>query len=96
MANRLRDMLYPPQEVLQKQYDLTNEFIRKTHEKYGDCCAICKHSVYVQQSCYYDYITCEHDKTIEFGYGEGWKEHVCDKYEFCGYLKLDGGDKDAD
>lgn len=63
-----------------------NHIIKKNYEEHGECCATCKHEKYVQESPYYDYTTCEYDKTIEFGFGEGSKCHRCDKYEFIGYL----------
>lgn len=63
-----------------------NGIIEKKYKAWGECCVTCKHEKYVQVSPYYDYTTCEFDKTVEFGFGEGAEYHRCDKWEFCGYL----------
>lgn len=91
--NRLQSIFCPTEEELQERYDRINELIRTDLQIYGECCSICKHSLYVQESPYYDYITCEFDSSIEFGFGEGAKNHQCDKFEFMGYFKAKKGEE---
>ena len=83
MGNPLWEAFNPNSEQLRAS---VNHIIEKLYEKHGEYCATCKHERYVQESPYYDYSTCEYDKTIEFGFGDGDKEHCCDRYEFCGYV----------
>ena len=87
MFSNFRNVFKPTKEERQKRHDFINELIRKDYEEHGKCCSTCKHKEYVQQSPFYDYITCKYDKPLEFGFGKGTANHVCDKYEFQGYLE---------
>lgn len=89
MPNKLREIFCPTKEQSQKLYDKINKIIKENYNEYGQCCLICKHSMNVQVHKFYDYTTCELDKSLEFGYGMGIKNHVCDKFEFCGYLNVE-------
>ena len=90
MANTLRSIFNPTEEELQERYNRINKIHRDYLENCGETCITCKHAMYVQQSPYYDYVTCKLDRSLEFGYGDGCSEHSCKKYEFIGYLKIKG------
>ena len=86
MDDRFRKIFRPTKEELQEQYDFINKIIKLTYEQHGKCCATCKHEVYVQPHPYYDYTTCEYNKSLVFAYGKGDTEHCCERYIFKGYL----------
>ena len=89
MRNKLQIIFNPTKEERQEMYDRTNAILKERYEKYGECCLTCKHSIGVQASYYYDYTTCEFDRSLEFGYGYGSEKHKCEKYEFRGYLEVE-------
>lgn len=95
MFSDFRKVFKPTKEELQKRNDFINELIRQDYNDCGECCHTCKHKEWVQESPYYDYVTCKYDKSLEFGYGEGSIDYVCDKYEFQGYLEISDGDSDG-
>lgn len=82
-------VFHPTLEEKRKQIELLNECIQADLDEQGAGCSNCKHRRYVQQNQFYDYITCEFDKTIELPYGRNYKKHCCDKYEFEGFLEVD-------
>lgn len=82
--SRLQEIFNPTPEQRKKQVDFLNECIRRSVEKKGKHCSNCKYHISVQESSYYDYITCKFDRSVEIGYGMG--EHSCEKYEFIGFL----------
>lgn len=88
MRDTFRRVFNPTDDERQQMYDRLNNLVDKTYEAFGECCATCKHERYVQESPYYDYVTCEYDRTLEFGFGDGDEYHHCDKYEFCGYFEV--------
>lgn len=83
-----QEIFNPTPEQKKRQYDRLNEIIREHHEKKGDDCTNCKYGKQIQQSPYYDYTTCEFDKSIELPGGLDYR-HCCDKYEFMGYLEVE-------
>ena len=82
--SKLQEIFNPTKEQMQKYIDITNRVIQECLDKYGKDCCICAHSVYVQESPYYDYLTCKFDNTIEVPGGLDVR-HCCNKYEFCGF-----------
>ena len=84
--NKFQEIFNPTPEQRKKQIDKLNELIQNNLERCGKDCSNCKHSVYVQESPYYDYLTCEYDKSIELSGGLDMR-HCCDKYEFSGFIK---------
>lgn len=76
--NRLRQIFCPTDEEIQEEYRKLNALIEDDIRKNGEHCGNCEHSVCVQESPYYDYITCKFDRTLELGYGR--LKHRCDKY----------------
>lgn len=76
--NKLQRIFCPTEEELQEDYAKINAIIDEDIRKNGENCRNCAHSVCVQQSPYYDYITCTFDRTLEFGYGK--TDHRCDRY----------------
>lgn len=84
MFSSFQEAFKPTKEQKQKYVDATNRAIQQCLDKYGKDCLVCAHSVYVQQSPYYDYLTCEFDKSVEVSGGLNVR-HCCDKYEFCGF-----------
>ena len=88
MHSDFRSVFCPTNEEKEQQYEVINRIIRDIHEHHGDCCAVCKHEKYVQESPYYSYTTCEFDKSLVFAFADDNKVHYCDKYEFTGYLHV--------
>lgn len=85
MGNRLRQMFFPTKKEKQALCDRMNKIVKDLYDKHGKCCATCKHTVYMQESPYYDYVTCEFDRSLEFGLGKGTENHCCKKYEFASF-----------
>lgn len=83
-----QEVLNPTPEQKKKQYEFVNECIRRNLEEIGKDCENCKHCKYVQESPYYDYVTCEFDESVELPGGLDCR-HCCDKYEFVGFLEVD-------
>lgn len=84
--NRFQEIFNPTPEQRKKQIDKINELIQSNLEQCGKDCSNCKHSVYVQESPYYDYLTCEYDKSIELPGGLDMR-YCCDEYEFSGFIE---------
>ena len=86
MSNRLREIFDPTPEQCIKQIEQLNELIKNDIQTHGRGCVNCKYSIYVQQSPYYDYITCKFDKSIELPGGLNIR-HCCDRYEFTEFIE---------
>ena len=95
MFSDFRKVFHPTPEEQKARCVFINVNTREIYARYGDCCAICKHHRYVQESPYHDFTTCEYDSSLRFDRGEGSTSHVCDKYEFRGYLFVEKEKKDG-
>ena len=84
--NKLQEIFNPTPEQRQKQIEQVNDAILFCLNKYEKDCITCKYSIYVQQSPYYDYLTCKFDKSVEVPGGLD-ERYCCDKYEFHGFVK---------
>ena len=84
MGNKLKEIFNTT--LNKKQIDIINQLVYSNLDRCGECCSNCKHSIYVQESPYYDYLTCKYDKSIEVSGGLNMF-HCCKKYEFVGYIK---------
>lgn len=82
------DMFNSTSEQVRQRLQLINTILKRSLEQNGKDCGNCKHSLYVQQSPYYDYKTCKLDKSVEISGGLKEK-HCCDKYEFAGFLEVE-------
>ena len=58
-----QEIFNPTPEQKKKQCEFVNECIRRNLEEIGKDCENCKHGKYVQESPYYDYVTCEFDES---------------------------------
>lgn len=76
----------PTDDLIKKRNKTANAILRLNLKRCGKDCSNCKHCVYVQQSPYYDYLTCKFDNTVELPGGLD-KRHCCDKYEFVGFAE---------
>lgn len=82
------DIFNPTPEQVKQRLRLINALLKRSLENNGEDCSNCKHSLYVQQSPYYDYTTCKFDKSVKIS--GGLKEgYCCDKYEFAGFLDVE-------
>lgn len=72
-------IFHPSNEDKATENKFINSIIEKIIKRDGETCATCAHVRSVQQSPYYDYTTCEYDRTLEFPYGQTLFK--CDKYE---------------
>lgn len=88
MDNLLQRTFFPTREQLKEQYDFINKLIQKNLEEKGSDCTNCRHHKDVQESPYYDYITCKFDNLVELPGGLDYR-HCCDKYEFMGFLEIE-------
>lgn len=89
MRDIFRKIFNPSIKETQELYDTVNVILRQNLEKYGKCCASCRHSVYVQENSYHDFLSCHFDKSLMFSYGIGAEKHICEKYEVIEPLKVE-------
>lgn len=83
-----RKLLNPTDDELKELYDRVNEMLKAQYEKYGECCATCKHCKYMQVSVYSDYRMCRIHNAVRFAQGDGSTKYKCKDYEFVGYLEV--------
>ena len=76
----------PTPDELQEQYNAINKAIQFSLDKNGPSCSTCAHKKYVQESPFYDYLTCELHPDLENPQGKD--VFPCDDYVFCGFLSV--------
>ena len=82
------DVFNPTPEQIKQRLTMLNKTLKMNYERIGKDCANCKQGLYVQQSPYYDYLTCKLDNSVELSGGLD-ERHCCDKYEFAGYFEVE-------